>query len=123
MKTLELVRWVLLNLSVIYLITTATIASPFRMALAKRSKFLQSLIYCPACVGFWIGLAFYGYWPLDGQVLGAVQSPTVYKILESGAAAMALGAIWANWAGNPAFAIEVHDRELDESETEDEPNE
>jgi hypothetical protein len=47
----------LVHLGITYLICGSAIFAPLRILLAKRSVLVTALIYCPACVGFWIGLA------------------------------------------------------------------
>jgi hypothetical protein len=97
----ELLRWVLLMLGWTYLITESAVFSSFRMGFARGAgPFGTTLIYCPACTGFWVGcgLGAFHLWPWD---LG------LWAIGESGFGAMAVGAAWSAWRhGNPAYAIE-----------------
>lgn len=98
-----LLRFVLVSLGVIYLVTEASIAAGPRALIAKRSLFLGSLLYCPACAGFWIGLglSFYetGLWPFL-PITGWLYH------LESAFVTMALGAIWSALHPNPAWEAE-----------------
>lgn len=82
---------------VVYLITHASIAAPFRVAFARGSWFRTALIYCPMCVSFWVGLA-----------LGAIlRVGTMY--LDAGFCAMAITHVWfhvTEQGVNPAWAAE-----------------
>lgn len=42
----------------IYFVTRAGIVTPIRVAIASRGRFIAGLLYCPACSGFWIGIAY-----------------------------------------------------------------
>lgn len=104
--------YVLLLAGVMYLVTQSTIFAAFRIAFAHGSMWRASFIYCPACVGFWTGLALgnYGYWPPQQWGMKAA--------IESAFAAMALGAVWGTWFGSeatlegelPQLEIEAHDQ-------------
>lgn len=92
----DVVRWALVVLGCIYLVTEASIATPVRVRIAVLHPLLEALIYCPACSGFWLGLSLCRFWgPLSFSTAVA-----------SGLAAMALGAIWSSWRGAPAWALE-----------------
>ena len=88
----------LLVIGVVYLITHASIAAPFRVAFARGSGFRTALIYCPMCVSFWVGLA-----------LGAIlRVGTAY--LDAGFCAIAITHVWFHLTEqgvNPAWAGEA----------------
>ena len=52
----QLVLFVVASFGAIYGVTAASITAPFRIALARRHPLLEALLYCPMCVGFWVGL-------------------------------------------------------------------
>lgn len=87
----------LLVIGVVYLITHASIAAPFRVAFARGSGFRTALIYCPMCVSFWVGLA-----------LGAILRGALH--LDAGFCAMAITHVWfyfTEQGQNPAWAAEA----------------
>ncbi len=96
---MTLVRWALVCLGLIYLLTQSGVLSPLRGAIMRpisripwAGTYLVTLVYCPACIGFWVGCAvqyFLYLWTLAWGLRGVV---------ESGIAAMAVGAIWNLWA-------------------------
>lgn len=59
----QLLVWACVVLGVVYVITHSVIFMPVRMWLAKKSVWLDVLLYCPMCVSFWVGL-FYADSPL-----------------------------------------------------------
>lgn len=92
----DILRWALVVLGCIYFVTEASIATPVRVRIAVVHPLLEALIYCPACSGFWLGLALCRFWgPLSFSA-----------VIASGVSAMALGAIWTSWRGTPAWANE-----------------
>jgi len=52
---LQLIHFVLLTLGLTYIVTQSSIMIFPRMWIAARSMLLKTLIYCPACTGFWVG--------------------------------------------------------------------
>jgi hypothetical protein len=103
------IHWALLSVGLIYFITDSLIFSHVRVALARGSLFRIGLFYCPACMGFWVGaaLGLGGWWPIERGLDG--WGP-VFEALESGIAAMALGAFWGRI--NPGSAFEIERQEL-----------
>jgi len=100
--TLELwLRWLLGVIGFIYLLTESGIfanvrtffSSLARTALNQPGVPHFAWLYCPPCMGFWIGLVLgiLGYWPLEGD----------FMFLESAIAAMAVGAVWKTYFTNP----------------------
>jgi len=94
----ELVRWALLTLGLVYLTTESAIFSPVRVALARRALLLETLLYCPACSGFWLGLVTSWAWP--GEVWWL-------RLAESATAGIALGALWGAVHSSPMWAAEA----------------
>lgn len=88
----------LMVIGVVYLITHASIAAPFRVAFARGSGFRTALVYCPMCVSFWVGLAL-------GVIL---RVGTMY--LDAGFCAMAITHVWfyfTEQGQNPAWTAEA----------------
>lgn len=111
-----LTRWALLVFGLTYFVTESAILMRPRVWIAKRGAWATLFIYCTACTGFWIGLASsHWLWPFHA---GAPWS--WLRCLESGVAAMALGAIWTSInGGNPAYEVEaelLHDHPTSEEE-------
>ncbi len=53
----QLVFYVLFAFGLAYVVGQSLISLRWRILLAEKSPFLTSLIECPACLGFWIGVA------------------------------------------------------------------
>lgn len=99
----DLVRWALIILGAVYLVTEATISAGPRVAIARLHPLAAAGIYCPACVGFWAGLWLHRFW---GPFW------TIDAALGSSLGAMALGAAWASWrGGNAAWEAEAELRD------------
>lgn len=95
----ELIRWALLTLGLVYFTTESVLFSVARVALARRGGvMLETLLYCPACSGFWLGLATSWAWPGDVWWL---------RLIESAIAGMALGALWSAAHSNPMWGAEA----------------
>ena len=100
---LNLFRWTLLLIGIVYLITQADIVSVPRVWFAKKNVFFLSLIYCPACTGFWVGLVLgaTGLWPWEDD-------PLWFAIACSSISAMAVAKTWDSLTGgNDAYGIEL----------------
>jgi len=100
---MELVRFALLEIGMVYFVTMSAIFSLPRRALA-RVPFVAGLIYCPSCTGFWIGaaLAFAGFGPF--AIHDVVQDVACCAF-----AGMAISNCWHHalyQGGNDAFADE-----------------
>jgi hypothetical protein len=54
---LQLIHFALLTLGLTYIVTQSSIMVLPRMWLAEKAFLLKLLIYCPACTGFWVGVA------------------------------------------------------------------
>lgn len=50
-----------------YLVTMSSIFSPVRAVVGRQNLFLLTLIFCPTCCAFWIGLTLggVGFFPLE----------------------------------------------------------
>ena len=90
-----MLEWALWTLGMIYLVTEASIFHLPRAWFASKSLLAGQLIYCPACSGFWVGLASWWMWPHDSFPL----IPAV--------AALGLGALWGSWHSNAALVAEA----------------
>lgn len=102
----DLIRWFLVTLGLIYFITESSLFAIIRVTAAELSSVLRMLLYCQACSGFWIGIATAAWlWPFgvggDGWMAVSVQ------LIEGGIATMGLGALWSHMrGGNPAWHVE-----------------
>lgn len=104
-----LIAWWLTALGIIYLISEASIISPLRMFVLARlpiKPFFMGLIYCRACLGFWVGGILAHFWPGPLQY---VAIPEQWLIGVGAFSVMALGAIWNSIAPNSAYEIEQVD--------------
>ncbi len=96
--------WALTLLGLVYLVTEAAITAPVRVALARLHPLLATLLYCPACSGFWLGLAVAWLYP-SGE-------PWPLRAGLSALGAMALAGSWSKaLGGNAAWAAEAALRE------------
>jgi hypothetical protein len=97
----DLAKWALVTLGLVYLTTESAIFSPIRVLIARRGLLLSVLVYCASCTGFWVGLATsWLTWPST--------APWWARCIEGGIAAMALGAVWsAARNGNPMWDAET----------------
>ena len=102
---IELFRWALVTLGLVYLVTEASIFTVPRAFLASKSHFLGALVYCPACSGYWVGflVGILGFWPFETIGIWALS----IMWLESAIAACALGALWGKLHPNPAVFAEA----------------
>lgn len=89
-------QWVLVVLGCAYFVTESVIFAPVRTRLARGSFFRATLFYCPACTGFWVGVAS-----------GFLQPDLWVNPVQSGIAAMALGSIWAKFVTSSPFLTEL----------------
>jgi hypothetical protein len=117
-----LLHWVLIVAGLIYLVSRSYIFGAIRMRIgmllqhSSWRSFVRVMIYCPACIGFWIGVGATPLWPYDGfgQPLG------------SGIAAMLLGSLLAEHWTSPVFEGEGEwwgdppERDDDDAEAEEE---
>jgi len=81
----ELFRCVLLACGLIYLLTRSAVFRPYRLIVGRLHMLVFALVYCPACTGFWVGVAVGAYaWPYTSGWLAC---------LESGIACCGLGSV------------------------------
>jgi len=101
--------WTLMLVGWVYLITEAAIFAPVRIALSSAGSFVEALIYCPSCMGFWVGaaLALTGWWPLGGSAFDGFLTAELWHVGESAIAAMAVASTWSKLTGGSvAWEIE-----------------
>lgn len=100
MTDFEVLRWAAIAIGLIYLITESLIASPLRWVFSRLGIYTRVLIYCPACTGFWVGLALgaLGYW--------LPNAPIEQRLFQSSLAATTVGAIWGRTGVNSAWFAE-----------------
>lgn len=100
-----LVPYTLLLWGLVYLVTASAIFAPVRMFVTwAGGVYAATGIYCPACTGFWFGLALgaLGAWPF--MVL-------LWAPLDAAIASVALGALWTRIGPeNHAWSVEIGDR-------------
>lgn len=92
----DLLQWALTVLGVTYLITDSVIFAAVRVILCRGSLFRTTLIYCPACTGFWVGVAS-----------GFLQPDLWISPVQSGLSAMALGRMWAEFFPGKMYQFEL----------------
>ena len=108
----ETLRWMLLVLGVIYLITGASILAPLRQAALKLHPITGTLAYCSACTGFWVGFFSWGLFPVSAPS----QNTTPF---ESALAAMVLGALWNVYGPASPYERETHAKTTTEESHDD----
>ena len=86
-----------MTFGLIYIGTRSAILHAPRMAVADIHDLFEVLMYCPACFGFWVGVAlkYLGYW--DGSAI------------EAGIISCALGALWGEYGPSSVWAQERGD--------------
>ncbi len=91
------IPWTLYLWGLIYLVTQSTIFSGPRVYMSQGSWIRAEFLYCPSCVGFWVGVCLTPYWPFAVGWEGYIGS---------GVAALAMGRLWGVLAGDSTFQIE-----------------
>lgn len=66
-------------LFITYGITASAFMMPLRIALAVRSAWLATLIYCPICVSFWVSFAFAWMYPEEIFWQRFIYGPIVFN--------------------------------------------
>lgn len=103
-----LFAWWLTALGIIYLISEAAIATYARMWVLSKlpaKDFFIGLVYCRACLGFWVGGILAHIWPGPLDYI-----PVEHFAVAVGAfSTMALGAIWNSISPNSAYDAEQLD--------------
>ena len=107
---MDLLTFVLVLCGATYIITQSSIAVVLRTAFADLCGLCESLVYCPACTGFWVGIALglCGYWPRSGAA----------GVLEAGVAACGLGALWSVYGPASVWLKERGDTAAEENDDE-----
>jgi len=99
-ELVKLVRYVLAFWGMVYIITQSSIMAGFRKNVLRGSTFVATLIYCPACTGFWVGLLF-GTLGIYGKGLSSI--PNVV-MLEAALSGVVLGHLWGvHWGDRHAL--------------------
>jgi hypothetical protein len=91
---------------VVYFVTMSSIFAPIRMPIAKIGSWVLVLMYCPSCVGFWVGwcLALSGVNPFGGAT-----HVNVNQMIQAAIVAMGISTTWfalCYRSVNPAFEAE-----------------
>lgn len=89
-------RFVFIVWGLAYLVTQSSIMLFLRLFVLKHSRFFGTLVFCPACSGFWIGVLL-GVVGLYGPALAPL-SPAWF---ESALIATVLGYFWGKYFGSP----------------------
>lgn len=104
-ELLHLVRFVLILWGLVYIVTQSSIFAGFRQGLLQGSTFFGTLVFCPACTGFWMGLLL-GVFGVYGSALSWVPRA---QFLESALTGTVLGHFWGIYFGDPfSFQRAVH---------------
>jgi hypothetical protein len=88
----ELLQYGLTLIGIVYIVAQSYVFKNVRL-LASNLKLLEVLVYCPSCVGFWVGLLLWklGYYPFHVKALAG---------FEPGIVGCAIGAVWSVWGPN-----------------------
>ena len=116
---IDLMRFALLEVGLVYFISMSAIFAPARMVLA-RIRFVRALIYCASCTGFWVGAVLYfaGFTP-DAFAVVPTQS-WIQAAAVSAFAGLAVANIWHMTlyrGGNDAYEDEQLTTEAPSAET------
>jgi hypothetical protein len=108
-----MIEFALVALGITYGITGSYIMAGVRQLLVRASGdsgMFAVLLYCPACMGFWIGalLGAAGLWPQDVSTFTA--------IWRAAFASTALGALWSHYGPLANFQVEQPHLTADEDE-------
>lgn len=102
----DAIVWITFVLGVTYTITESALFMPVRIALASSlGIYVQTLVYCASCTGFWVGL---GTALLADKVfvLPGVEAPDAYFWLPF--SSLAIGSLYSVYRGeHPTFAVET----------------
>ena len=84
----DFLHYTLTLLGVVYIVAQSYIFRPVRILLSKIHVSVAVLLYCPACLGFWVGLWLWklGLYPFE-----------VKLFVEPGIVGCVLGAIWTTY--------------------------
>lgn len=96
-------QFVLMHLGLVYIVTGSFIAGPVRRLLtAGRGPWagvVRAFIYCPGCVGFWLGA-------LEAR-LGSFETNLEPQVLVGALVGCGLGAIWASFTDHHKVMFHV----------------
>jgi hypothetical protein len=95
--------FILISLGITYVITNSFVLYGIRrllISLTGNTLWVAVLLYCPACMGFWVGAALGagGMWPEPVSMLQA--------IWRAAFAAAAVGALWSEYGPKSQFESE-----------------
>lgn len=102
----EIVWFMLIAAGVLYVLTRSFVFSPVRMLISGvGGRVVRALLYCPACTGFWVGLAFWylGLWPCY-MGIGPVE---IAGPLQTALATCGLGSVLGSIWGSEVIAHEI----------------
>lgn len=121
-NVVELLRWALVGIGLVYFFTESVFFSPIRVAITAGSPLRSALFYCAACTGFWVGCCLCAIWPWYEPHALVGDGVWLLHMGASGISLMGLGAFWATYrGGNNMWAIEASARgeaTTNDSETE-----
>jgi len=92
MTQLDYTIFLLTAFGIVYGVVGSVLLMPLRLALATRSVWLEALLYCPYCVGFWAGVLLRATWFAQLQSLTDVIECVPCGFLVVGAIALARAA-------------------------------
>lgn len=90
----ELLVFALFVIGGVYVVTESSIFQPVRIVASVKSVWLDVLLHCPKCVGFWVAaaIAICGYTPPLAE--GA---PFLLRLLWTGLCGIAVALVAVNW--------------------------
>ena len=101
---MDLLHYALMSYSLTYLVTESSIGAIPRILAARGHAILAVLMYCPACMGFWVGVCLgAGNWfPFD------TPHSLLLESVNSGFVSMAICHLISKMTGgNPAWESEA----------------
>jgi len=102
----DYILFLVVSFGVVYGIIGSSLFAPIRIMLAAQSGWLAALLYCPYCVGFWVGIGLRAFWPLASSWQHAA-----INLVEGGF--LVVGAITLLRAAMPTFLEGAFDHERD----------
>jgi hypothetical protein len=100
---MSLLHYAIMAYALTYLITESSIFAVPRVLASRGHVVIAMLMYCPACMGFWVGvcLGVAGWFPFD------TPHPVALEALNSGLVSMAICSLISKMTGgNPAWESE-----------------
>ena len=83
---LDFLHYGLMAYALVYLITQAVIFAVPRLLISRGGPLFEAGVYCPACVGFWVGMCL----GVGGWLPFETPHPWYLEAVDSGFVAMAL---------------------------------